>query len=78
MPLDMFPKDANFKHSHLSYFVQMADFIAYAARLKLEHQRGTLPAKRVGRNHHTLYDFIAPGVVNLRATKYRNDGIATV
>lgn len=74
----MFPKDANFKRSDLSYFVQMADLIAYAARLKIEHEKGTLAQKRVARRHHELYDHIAPGVVNLKATKYRKDGIATV
>lgn len=78
LPLDMFPKDANFKHSDLSYFVQMADLVAYAGRLKIERERGTLANKRVVRKHHQLYDQIAAGVVNLKATKYRQDGIATV
>ena len=75
LPLTMFPKDANFKSSRLSYFLQIADLIAYAAGLKIEHEHGTLAAKRVSRGHHTLYDAIPPALINLKATAKRKDGI---
>lgn len=78
MPLTMFPKDANFKHSDLSYFIQLADLVVYAARMKIEYERGELAAKRVSRSHHEIYDSLPASVVNLRATKKRNDGIASI
>lgn len=78
LPLSMFPKDANFKHSDMSYFIQLADLIVYAASMKIQHERGTLAAKRVGRGHHEIYDSLPKSVINLKATKKRNDGIASI
>jgi hypothetical protein len=78
LPLTMFPKDANIKHSDLSYFIQMADLIVYAGRMKIEHERGELAAKRVGRHHHEIYDALPKAAINLRATSKRNDGIASI
>lgn len=75
LPLDMFFKDGNLKKSHLSLFMQMADLVAYSARLKLEHESGTLSAKRINRGHHALYDMIPVETINLRATNKRKDGI---
>ena len=75
LPLDMFFKDGNLKKSHLSLFMQMADLVAYSARLKLEHESGTLSAKRVNRGHHTWYDLIPAETINLKATSKREDGI---
>lgn len=75
LPLSMFPKDGNFKKSDLSYFLQIADLVAYAARLKLEQERGLLSAKRARRGHGGAYDAIPREVINLRATARRNDGI---
>ncbi|WP_425277743.1 DUF3800 domain-containing protein [Mesorhizobium metallidurans] len=78
MPLSMFPKDANFKHSDMSYFIQLADLIVYAASMKIRSERGTLAAKRVGRGHHQIYDSLPKSVINLKATRKRNDGIASI
>jgi hypothetical protein len=75
LPLGMFPKDANMKSSDLSYFMQVADLVAYSARLKLEHERGTLAAKRMSRGHHTIYDSIPQAQLNRVATFKRNDAI---
>lgn len=75
LPLSMFPKDANIKHSDLSYFCQIADLVAYSARLKLEKERGTLSAKRVNNNHHLLYDSIPQSKLNIAATYKRSDAI---
>jgi hypothetical protein len=38
-------KDANVKHSDLSYFVQISDLIVYAAKTKIEHKKGLLLRK---------------------------------
>lgn len=78
IPLSMFPQDANFKSSEFSYFLQMADLVAYAARIKLEYEKGALAAKRVGRKHHELYDALPSSVINLESTRYRKDGIFTI
>lgn len=75
MPLTMFPKDANIKHSDLSYFMQVADLIAYAARLKLEHERGQLSAKRTDRGHHLIYNSVPRAKLNLASTMKRKDAI---
>lgn len=74
----MFLKDANLKKSHLSLFMQMADLVAYSARLKLEHEAGKLTAKRIERGHHELYDMIPTSAINLRATNKRKDGFASI
>jgi hypothetical protein len=75
LPLNMFPKDASMKVSELSYFMQVADLVSYSARLKLEQERGTLAAKRVGRDHHKIYDAIPTAQLNRLATFKRNDAI---
>lgn len=78
LPIDMFFKDANFKSSDLSYFVQIADLVTHSANLKLRHEQNLLQAKRVRRAHHTLYDSIPANVVNTNVTTRRADGIAPI
>jgi len=78
MPLAMFPKDGNIKQSDLSYFVQVADLVCYAVRIKIDHERGVLAAKRQARNHHTVYDSIAQQQLNTRVTTKRNDAICPI
>jgi hypothetical protein len=75
LPLDMFPKDGNMKQSNLSPFLQVADLVSYAARIKLEQERGHLAAKRVARLHHTVYDSIPRAHLNTLATMKRRDAI---
>jgi hypothetical protein len=75
LPLSMFPKDANTKISKLSYFMQVADLVSYSARLKIEHERKVLAAKRVGRGHHSVYDSIPHANLNTAATMKRRDAI---
>jgi hypothetical protein len=75
LPLSMFPKDANIKNSSQSYFMQIADLVSYAARLKLESERKTLAAKRVNRGHHLVYDSIPRMHLNTAATMKRKDAI---
>jgi hypothetical protein len=78
LPLSMFAKDGNIKSSELSYFMQIADLICYAARLKLEHERGTLAAQRVERQHHELYNVIPRSRLNVLATIKRRDAIVPI
>ena len=78
MPLSMFPKDANVKISDLSYFVQIADLTAYAARLKIVFEQGNLSAKRQGRGHHTIYNSIPRAQLYTLATMKRNDAIVPI
>lgn len=78
IPLAMFTKDANIKRSHYSYFIQVADLVAYSALQKVKHQAGILNAKRVQRLHHTLYDVIPKTSINLAVTRRRQDGIAPI
>jgi len=78
LSLDMFPKDANVKASKLSLFIQIADLVAYAARLKLEREHGLLPAKREKRGHGILYDSVFKDALNTRATGRRNDAIVPI
>jgi hypothetical protein len=75
LPLSMFPKDGNVKNSGLSYFIQIADLLCYAARLKLEYEMGELAAKRIRRDHHTVYDSIPRAQLNTLATFKRRDAI---
>lgn len=75
LPLTMFPKDGNMKHSDLSYFMQIADLISYVVRLKIEHEQGKLAAKRIGRDHHVVYDSIPRAQLNTSATFKRRDAI---
>jgi hypothetical protein len=75
LAMDMFPKDANVKSSKQSLFLQIADLVVTAARLKLEYEREILQAKRIGWLHHTIYDALPPETINLAATGKRADGI---
>lgn len=76
MPLSMFTKDGNIKKSDLSYFIQIADLICYAARLKLEYERKTLSSKRIARRHHEIYDQAPANQLNTLVTWKRDDAIA--
>jgi hypothetical protein len=78
MPLTMFPKDASMKISDLSYFIQVADLVSYAARLKIEHERKQLSQKRVKRDHHIVYDSIPQMQLHRVATFKRKDAIVPV
>lgn len=78
LPLSMFTKDGNFKKSHFSYFIQIADVVSYAALQKMRFESGVLNAKRVQRGHHQLYDQLPQATVNLAVTRSRRDGIVVL
>jgi hypothetical protein len=56
----------------------MADLIVYAAKTKIEFEKGILTAKRIQREHHLLYDQIDRRIINAKVTTSRNDGILIV
>lgn len=78
LPLSMFTKDGNFKKSHFSYFIQIADLISYSALQKMRFETGILNAKRVQRGHHRLYDTLPKHTVNFAVTRARTDGIVVL
>lgn len=67
MPLDMFVKDANEKNSKFCFFTQTADIIAYAAFLKMKHERSELTDWQKDYNLGTLYDEIPKSILNTKA-----------
>jgi hypothetical protein len=68
MPLDMFVKDANEKDSKHCFFTQAADLIAYAAFLKIKHERNELIEWQATYKLGTLYDEIPKKLLNTRAS----------
>lgn len=78
LPLSMFTKDGNFKKSHFSYFIQVADLVSYAALQKIRFEAGVLNAKRAHRGHHEIYDKLPVSVVNRAVTRTRRDGIVVL
>lgn len=78
IPLDMSPGDANLKASNQSLFLQVADLVVYAARLKIEYELGRLQEKRVKRGHGTIYDVVSADLINLAATGKRKDGLVPI
>jgi hypothetical protein len=71
----LLPPPGNMHWLTLSYFMQIADVICYAARLKLENERILLAAKRLQRGHHKIYDAIPLSRLNRSATMKRRDAI---
>jgi hypothetical protein len=75
LPLDNFTKDGNEKDSKHSYYIQLADMIAYALFLKIKGERGGLTPWQ-GVNHlETLYDQIPISKLNLKASTKDPQGI---
>lgn len=69
LPLDNFTKDANFKESQHSFFIQLADLLSHAAFLKVKGERGSLTTWQVQLAAHTLYDAIPLRVTNTDASR---------
>ena len=68
MPLTMFFEDGNEKSSAHCYYTQLADVIAYAAFLKVKHERGELTDWQAAYALGTLYDEIPQSKLNLAVT----------
>jgi len=68
-------KDANFKDSRRSHFVQMADLVAYATLLKLKAEAGTFSPREVRLGAGSLHDSLPRRVLNVRVATGGTDGI---
>ncbi|MFY0309512.1 DUF3800 domain-containing protein [Leisingera sp. D0M16] len=75
IPLDRGLKDANFKDSKLSHFIQIADLVAYAALSKVKSEKGTLGARQASLGHGNFFDQIPKQVRNRKVNPSRADGI---
>lgn len=68
MPLDNFTKDANIKQSQHSNLIQIADLVAYALRLKIAGEQGTLAPWQKALGMEQMYDQIPRPVLNIYAS----------
>lgn len=75
LPLQSTIKDANFKDSKFSHFVQIADIVAYATLLKARAERGALSPKEVRLGTGNLHDEIPRSILNTRVVRGGTDGI---
>lgn len=75
LPLDNFTKDANFKDSKHSFFIQVADLLAYAAFLKIKGERGSLASWQAALNAGDLYDAVPSRVLNTHASTRDPQGL---
>ncbi len=75
VPLDNFTKDGNMEDSKHSFFIQLADLLAYAAFLKIKGEQGWLTTwqERVGAG--ILYDAVPTRTLNTAATRNDPQGI---
>jgi hypothetical protein len=75
MPLTNVLKDANFKDSKQSLFVQIADLVAYATLQKIRGELGRLSEREAALHVHMLHDVIPRRVLNARVDGKSTDGI---
>jgi hypothetical protein len=70
-------KDANFKNSKSSYFVQIADLVAYATLVKARKELGTLSDREKEFGWGDIHDAIPRNTLNTLAS-LRRDGIVAL
>ena len=75
LPLTHMLKDANFKDSKQSLFVQIADLVAYATLMKLRNEHGRLSEREEGLGVSSLHDQIPRRVLNVHVDGNSSDGI---
>lgn len=74
-PMTSFFKDANFKRSQHSWYIQIADLVAYAAFLKAKARIGSLTAWQQALGLGAAYDIIPSASLNQRASSTDPQGI---
>lgn len=72
-PMVNFVKDANFKDSKYSLFVQAADLVAYACSMLRASELGTLTRWQRASQLGAAYDDIPVTVINMDAAKWSGD-----
>jgi hypothetical protein len=75
LPLDNFTKDANFKDSKHSFFIQIADLLAYAAFLKIKGEGASLAGWQAALRADDLYDAVPARILNTRASSKDPQGL---
>lgn len=75
IPMDHVLKDANFKDSKQSLFIQIADIVAYATLMKIRSEQGRLSDRETALYVHALHDQIPKRVLNTRVERNGTDGI---
>jgi hypothetical protein len=70
-------KDANFKDSKSSLFVQIADLVAYATLVKARKELGRLSAREIEFGWGDIHDAIPRDILNQKAS-WRKDGIVAL
>jgi hypothetical protein len=70
-------KDANFKNSKSSYFVQIADLVAYATLVKARKELGRLSDREKEFGWGDIHDAIPRDTLNRKAS-WRKDGIVAL
>ncbi len=78
IPMNHFFKDANFKQSDYSHFIQLTDLIAYAALLRVRADKGGLTPWQQQLNLGGVYDQIPKRVLNLHASRRCPHGLGIV
>ena len=78
LPMSHFVKDANFKDSKHSLFIQAADLVAYAALMRERSAVGTLTPWQAAAGLGNAYDLIPITVLNRRASWRHPKGIVQV
>ncbi|MGH8542627.1 MAG: DUF3800 domain-containing protein [Gammaproteobacteria bacterium] len=78
LPMIHFFKDANFKDSKHSLFVQAADLVAYAALMRERKAVGTLTPWQAAAGLGDAYDDIPLAVLNRKAARLHPKGIVQV
>lgn len=75
IPLDRTIKDANFKDSKQSHFIQIADLVAYATLTKMRAEKGVLSERELALGVADLFDWIPKKILNTMVDLQTRDGI---
>ncbi|MBM9594468.1 DUF3800 domain-containing protein [Roseitranquillus sediminis] len=75
IPLTTTIKDANFKDSKTSHFIQIADLVAYATLVKARAELGALSDREKNLSVASLHDSIPRRVLNTKVKTGGTDGI---
>lgn len=75
LPMSMFTKDGNIKQSEMSWYVQVADLVAYALMLKIRERHNKLTWWQKKYGLADVFDSIPERVLNTRASAGHPKGI---